>query len=128
MIVVAQLTFGPLPSFDTFAKVYAALPDNFRPSALCAIRQHPAHQMSAVLSPTVWSSEHDVEQTRCVAPRVKHLVASPCGVPQGTGLTGVVACCGCVMPCDAVGGLRKWKSTEQGREVQALVPTCVPGW
>ena len=59
----------------------------------------------------------------CQAPGCEILWGS-----QGTGLTGVVACCGCVMPCDAVGGLRKWKSTEQGREVQALVPTCVPGW
>ena len=61
-----KLVFGPLPDFDMFARVFLTLPDTFRVSVLGSVRHHPAHQMSAVLLPTVWSTAHDVAQSECV--------------------------------------------------------------
>jgi len=59
-----QVCYGPLPDFDFFARVLIGLPNSFRKSVLHPIRNHPAHTMAAVLTPTVWSTEHDVEVDR----------------------------------------------------------------
>lgn len=68
-----------------FARVFLNLPDTFRSSVLGSVRHHPAHQMSAVLLPTVWSTAHDVAQSECVQWLRSHRRVVPrcgCGLPD----------------------------------------------